>query len=231
MNRAIYTTLEITKMNPILRAGLIATTLLAAPAAAHAGLILAVSQDSSSSANLNALSPGEQVKFDVSLSGLDIASNQQIGTLGATLAFDSNLLGMPLSIVPGSIVPDTSAFLTSPAAGIADASYSDVFSSTNESIATNGLFFQFTVVAQSVFGSGNLSVSFVDAFDPNFNSIPISSGPELSFQVTPQSGAVPEPGTFFLLASAAVLLTFCQVRLTFVKNVAGRLGRDYTCVD
>jgi hypothetical protein len=159
---------------------------------------------------------GRQVTFDVTLSGLDVAGNQQIGTLGATLSFDANLLGTPLSIGAGSIVPDTSAFLISPGAGVADASYSEAFSSTSASITTNGLFFQFTVVAQSDLGSGNISFSFVDAFDPNFNSLSISGGPELPFQVISQ--AVPEPGTLFLAASGAVLLALRQARRRLLRD-------------
>src|SRR5438045_1694307 len=108
-------------MHQMFRIGLIAIALLAIVLPARADLTLTVSEAASSTANLNALTPGESVTLDVTLSGL---TTESIGFLGATLNFDASLLGTPLSITPGSIVPfDTSGFLTGPGPGVADASY------------------------------------------------------------------------------------------------------------
>src|SRR5205823_7657882 len=115
-------------MHRIARVALIAIALLAIAQPARADLLLTVTEDASSTADLNALTPGQQVTFDVTLSGL---TTETIGTLGATLNFEETLLGTPLSITPGSIVPDASAFLPGPGPGVADGSYSFHFSSSS----------------------------------------------------------------------------------------------------
>ena len=89
-----HTILWSTKMNRIMRVGLIFTALLAAVPRARAGLILTVAKDPSSSANLNALAPGDQVTLDITLSGLDVPNNQYKSVRsGATLSFDLNSSG------------------------------------------------------------------------------------------------------------------------------------------
>jgi hypothetical protein len=100
-------------MHRIIAIALLASAWLLQGPSARADLQLSITQDPSSTADLNALTPGEQVTFDVTLSGLDVAGGQTIGTLGGTVTFDQSLLGTALSITAGGIVPDPTGFLNS----------------------------------------------------------------------------------------------------------------------
>jgi hypothetical protein len=196
-------------MRRISRIALMAMALLVFAQPARADLLLTASEDPSSTANLNALTPGQQVTFDVNLSGL--TGGQQIGTLGATLIFDQNLLGTPLAINPGAIIPDTSGFVTSPGGGVADASYSFIFANSSAPITSNGGFFTFTVAAQNTSGSGSVSFSFVGASDTSFNNITINAGSALPFQVVATS-TVPEPSSFLVVVFVGTVVSMCQGR-------------------
>jgi len=210
-----HITFQDNNMSPISRIALICIALLAIAQPARADLLLAVSQDPSSTADLNALTPGEQVAFDVTLSGL--TTGQQIGTLGATLVFDPSLLGAPLSVTPGAIVPDITGFLTAPvpSPGVADASYEFLFANSLAPITSNGVFFQFTVAAQGPAASGSISFQYVDAYDTSNSDIPINGGPALPFQVVT---SVPEPNTLLVVAFVGSLLSIRHVRLWLRRN-------------
>jgi hypothetical protein len=155
----------------------------------------------------------------VNLSGLDVASGQTLGSLEGTVAFNGSLVGQPLSIFPGAIVPDSSGFLTALNPGIADASYASALSNTGDLITANGSFFSFTVVVQpGVTGSGVLSFDpsnggFVAAFDSNLNPLTIASGPDLPFSVG-AAAAVPEPHT---LVMAVIALAIIPARVGFAR--------------
>ncbi len=189
-------------------------------------LALTVVQDPSSTANLNALTAGQSVTFDVNLSGLDIANGQALGSLEGTVAFDGSLLGQPVSISPGSIV-DPTGFLPASNPGLADGSYLYLFSDSNALITQNGTFYSFTVVVQpGVTGSGALSLDpsnggYVAAFDANLNPVNIGFGPDQPFTVG-AAAAVPEPGTATLVVIA---LTTILARLGFARLRARQVVR------
>jgi hypothetical protein len=184
-------------------------------------LTLGVMQDPGSHADLNSLVAGQSVTFDVTLSGLDVVGGQTLGSLLGTVAFDGTLLGQPLSITAGPIVPDPTGFLSAPAPGVADASYLALFSVSGAVIAGNGTFFIFTVVVQSnVTGSGSLSLDpasggYVAAFDANNNPVDITAGPGLSFTVG--EAAVPEPRS---LAMAMIALALIPARVGLKRLLA-----------
>jgi hypothetical protein len=199
-------------------AGLACGALLAAQPCMAGGLTLSVVEDPSSTADLSKLTAGQSVTFDVNLSGLDVAGGQTLGTLGGTVAFDGSLLGQPVSISPGAVVPDLSGFLPALASGTADASYLSLFSNSGDLITANDTFFSFTVVVQpSVTGSGVLSLDpsnggYVAAFDSNFNPLTIASGPDLPFSVG--AAAVPEPHTLIM---AVIALAIISTRVGFAR--------------
>jgi hypothetical protein len=180
-----------------------------------ASLTLTVVQDPSSTADLSALTAGESVTFHVNLSGLDVANGQTLGTLEGTVAFDGSLLGQPSSILPGSIVPDASGFVTAANPGLADATYSSLFSNSGELITANGTLYEFTVVVQPVVaGSGVLSLDpsnggFVAAFDASNNPVTIAFGPDLPFTVG--APAVPEPSSLVVFAAAGSIVVLARV--------------------
>jgi hypothetical protein len=194
--------------------------MLASQACMASSLTLSVVQDPSSHADLSALMAGQSVTFDVNLSGLDVTGGQTLGSLGGTVAFDDTLLGQPLSISPGAVVPDRSGFLTAPvpASGMADASYVSLFSTSGDLITVNGTFFSFTLVVQpGVTGSGVLSLNpsnrgFVAAFDANNNPVAIAPGADLFFSVG--AAAVPEPHT---LVMAVIALAIIPARVGFAR--------------
>ena len=194
--------------------GLACGALLAAQPCMAGGLTLSVVEDPSSTADLSALMAGQSVTFDVNLSGLDVAGGQTLGSLGGTVSFDGTLLGQPLSISPGAVVPDPSGFLTAVNPGLADASYYFGFSNSNSLITSNGTFYSFTVVVQpSVTGSGILSLDFVAASDANSNPInDIAPGTDLPFSVG--AAAVPEPDT---LVMTVIALAIILARVGFAR--------------
>jgi len=187
---------------------------------------LTVVQDPSSHADLNALTAGESVTFDVNLLGLDVLNGQTLGTLEGTVVFNGSLLGQPLSISPGTIVPDISGFLTAASAGVSDATYSSLFSNSNALITTNGTFFSFALVVQpGVTGPGILSLDpnnggFVGAFDANNDPVDITFGADLPFLVG--SSAVPEPSTGVIVVIA---LTLMLARAVFARACGSRVFR------
>jgi hypothetical protein len=176
-------------------------------------LTLSVVQDPNSHADLSALAPGQSVTFDANLSGLDQAGGQALGSLEGTVAFDGSLLGQPLSMSSGTIVPDPTRFFTAANPGVADATYYFGFSVSQSPITTNGTFFVFTVEVQpGASGSGVLSLDpsnggFVAAFDLNDNAVDIAAGADLPFTVG--GAAVPEPASFATTAlGLAVVLAW-----------------------
>ena len=205
-------------MRHLLRIQLLGIAAMLASQPCMGSLTLSVVQDPSSNADLSALTAGQSITFDVNLAGLDVANGQTLGSLEGTVSFDGTLLGQPLSISPGAVVPDPSGFLTTVNPGLADASYYFGFSNSNSLITSNGTFYSFTVVVQpSVTGSGILSLDpsnggFVAAFDANSNPVDIAPGADLPFSVG--AAAVPEPDT---LVMAVIALAIILARVGFAR--------------
>jgi hypothetical protein len=203
-------------MKLVIVAGLAMASLVSPPCMAS-GLVLTVVQDPSSTIPLNDLNAGQSVMFDVNLSGLDVAGGQTIGTLGGTVVFSANLLGTPTVLASGPIVPDPTGFLSSISGGVADSTYSIVFSNSGSAITANGTFFTFDVTVQpKVAGSGVFSLNpsqggFLDAFDANGNPLAIEAGTDLPFTVL--GAAVPEPSTLLMMGIGLITILGLRRRL------------------
>ena len=173
---------------------------LASGVCAHASLQLSLSSDAP---DLNNLTVGNAVTFDVVLSGL--TPGDSLDYLAATVTYTDGPLSEPV-ITPGSIV-DPTGFLSTTGPGLADGSYDMWFSFTGDPITANGTFFSFEVSAESA-GSGTVSFDFVDSMgvDGSFLALEtVVPGPDLPFTVV-DSGEIPEPCSVLVWAG---LLSFC----------------------
>jgi hypothetical protein len=169
-----------------------------AASGARAGLTLSVAAES---ADLSHLSLGQDVRFDVLLSGLN--TGDQLDYLAGTVTFDSSLLGSATKVTAGAIVPDPTGFVSAGFAGAADAFYDAVFFSvTNTPISSNGVFYSFDVVTQQP-GSGSLAFDLTSLAASDGTNIPVSlsAGPALPFTIL-GAASVPEPNSLVLAVSA-----------------------------
>ena len=83
---------------------------------------------STTAPDLNNLTVGQKVTFDVNLSGIGSAADN-LDFLAATVKFDGSLLGTS-TITPGGIVPDLTGFQSTAKAGLADANYDSLFAAS-----------------------------------------------------------------------------------------------------
>ena len=165
----------------------------------------------SSSENLAALPVGEDVWFQVQVSGL--SEGQKLSYLSAIVSYSGTLVDN-FMITPGAILPNASYF-TVPFEATntgTDATY-DAIDSPNPSddhVASNGVFYQFKTKVQTP-GSGMFQITdayaaegldFLDTgVSPAFGS--------LAFQTV----STPEPATWaMLLVMAATLGSYCFVK-------------------
>jgi hypothetical protein len=170
---------------------------IAAPAKA---LMLSVSSPDDTSN----LSVGQTFTVDVNLSGL--APGQQLDYLnGSALFTNSVLLSSPVSVTPGSIVPNPlstpSDFTTNTLPGEADATFNTASASPAYQISNDGVFFAFQLTALHK-GAGSIyinsqTVAAGQASDGNVSTatsitVPTLVCDNLSFNVT----SVPEPRGF-----------------------------------
>jgi hypothetical protein len=163
-----------------------------------------------SPSDLNQLTVGQQVQFNVSLQG--ISTNEFLFVLDTRELFPSNLFA-PVSLTPsqpgtGSVF-DTSAQVSSflvgdqrgptfLGAGIAQGNFSDTFPTPTQAIDQDGLYYSFTLQAIAA-GSGVIS------FDPagtlyasgltGFNLAPLPTGGPLQFTITAGTAVIPEPSS------------------------------------
>ncbi len=195
-------------MKKIIAGVLGAFAALFGPPAAWAGPI---SLSLSSASDVNQLAVGQTVTFDVVLSGIDPSDPSTfLSFLAANVKEDTALLSAPIAVTPGTAVPEPLNFDGEPLPdGSADAFYDSGFSTPASSpIAGNGIFFSFTVTAQSV-GTGTISFT-PDSVAATFASDLVQNdqfAPDttpLTFTVLGQAAAVPAPGALALLLSAAV---------------------------
>jgi hypothetical protein len=195
-------------MKKLLVALLAALAPLGALAPAQAG---SYSLSLSSPADVNHLTVGQSVTFDVNLSGVDPAvMGTFLSYLAATVEYDSTLLG-PSTVIAGAIVLDADPAnftgtgfpsLTNKADAFYDSSFPDPLSAP---IFESGTFFSFTVMTLAA-GDGTISFESAaatlatdpiqtDQFTPDTSS--------LSFHI--ETSAVPEPSSHVLLLSAALV--------------------------
>lgn len=188
---------------------LLSLTLLAGPVAAGFALTL------SSPDNLSNLTVGQQVTFQVTLSGAD-ASNT-LDELQTDITWLSNVFSVsPSNIIPGSIVPDLTGFSgTSVANTISASGLYDNFATTvipGPSISSSGLFFSVIVKAATA-GAGSVTLANQTGFQ-GFNQITIADntpGGGLDFTISP-AAAVPAPPGMILAGSGAFLLLLGRLR-------------------
>lgn len=146
----------------------------------------------SSAASLNDLTVGQTVRINVDLSGLD--PGDELIYLAATIEFDPAMLGTPLAIQAGAVVPNplSPAFVTASSAGLADGNYISL--SPTENVTNNGVFYSFDVKVQQA-GAGALRFQFVDSEGFNAgNPLPkVVPGGGLAFRTGTTGNVVPEP--------------------------------------
>ena len=178
-----------------------ATALLILSQTCEAGLLITLSHNA---ADLNNLSVGQTVRFDVSLNGLGVMGNPtELSNLNVDVLFSSVLFGTPTLVTAGSIIPDaTNTFTPVSNPGGAGAIFDNILLMPPDptvTIDSDGLFFSFLVTAQAT-GSGFVLLDPpASGFDANNDPITIDSSESLSYRIT-----VPEPSTLFLVCLAMV---------------------------
>jgi hypothetical protein len=140
-------------MKNTLMIGLAATSLLLG---AQPCLARYMASLSTTAPDLNNLTVGQKVTFDVNLSGIGSPADN-LDFLAATVKFDGSLLGTS-TITPGGIVPDLTGFQSTSKTGLADANYDTLFATSGKPIASNGTFYFFDATVQGT-GSGRVSSS------------------------------------------------------------------------
>jgi len=151
-------------------------------------------------ADLLGLTPGQTATIDVLVAGLD--TGDELEFLAATIEYDGTIFGTPV-ITGGPIIPDLAGFLGIEDPGLADGSFDAIFTTSGtDTIADNGLFFSFELMAQAE-GEGFIEFTFVDAlgFTAAFEPIDgASSGSAVPYRV------VPEPTAAALLMATGMLV-------------------------
>jgi len=179
-----------------------ATAFLILVQTCEAGLILTLTHNAP---DLNNLTVGQTVQFDVSLSGLgDLGNPAELSNLNVDVAFSALLFGTPTLVSEGPIVPDpVDTFTAVSNAGGAGAIFDNIFLTPPAvTINSNGVFFSFQVVAQAN-GSGIVSMDPpASGFDENNDPITIDSTSSLAYRII----ATPEPSTL-VLACMAIAMT------------------------
>ncbi len=168
----------------------------------------------STAANLLVLQVGEDVSFQVRLSGLE--AGQELTLLAATVRYSEGMLGEPSLLWAGEILPqpleDPAYFVPSIDAGLADGTFYTFSPESAHHILSEGVFFSFTVEAVGV-GSGQMWFEFADAlqYNPDLLGEPISAEPALGLPL--DFIVVPEPAPWLMaLAAAVVVLLMLRMR-------------------
>jgi hypothetical protein len=191
------------------------------PTAVEAGPTLNLS----SPANLSALTVGQKVEIDVSLTGLAVGTDF-IFVLDSQVLFSSTLFS-PIAdpnnssgLTPGPgffFDPSQTANFnaaSSLSAGIATGDFSDLSPNSSFAINENGIYFSFILQATAA-GSGSISFDAANtnyaADDTGFALASLPTGGSLSYTIAP--AAVPEPSSIALVAAGiAALGTWARAR-------------------
>jgi hypothetical protein len=198
-------------------AALVVTCLLASWEC-RADIALSVS---STTPDLNNLSVGQTVSFDVKVSGLN--AGDFIDYIPVTLNFDGTLLTLS-GLNPGAIIPDTGGFSSGPpvitpqaAIGLVTAQYDDLNLNPPPTffspITSNGTFFSFSLVTQQA-GQGTVSFDSTSlvgliASDVAGNPLGGTTGADVSFNIVASAIPTPEPATLIHLGTAAAVGLLC----------------------
>jgi hypothetical protein len=171
---------------------------------------------------LMALTPGDSARIDVGLTGL--GAGEQLVSLTGSVLFPAALLGTPLSISPGPIIPYVSDFLDAPFAGRADGTLIPAFDPANPDpthwISQNGVFYSFRVQAQAA-GSGVFTLDpealAAQQYDPQAPPLPmlrdVTAGAALPFDIS-TIAVIPAPPALGL-----ALLGWAIIRRKFGRTI------------
>jgi hypothetical protein len=185
--------------------GLIAMLLTAE--ASFGGFVVSLS--SSSSGNPIILSAGQSITIDVVVSGIENISNP-LELLGVTTVFDAVSLGAPFSSSFGSIVPNPSNGTLSVGSGNVAGLYDTLIPSegTDLPISANGMFYQFTLTAQSVATTVDSVISISNAEYSNANGDFMADlGAGINVRVL---GVVPEPSSWLIMSVLGIGFAFAR---------------------
>lgn len=180
----------------------------------------------SSPNDLMHLTPGDTAVIDVSLAGL--TPGGQLVSLTGSVLFPDSLLGTPLSISPGAIVPDATDFLDAPLAGQADGAFLVIpGSDPSHNVSQNGGFYSFTVQAQAA-GSGTFALNplalLAEQYDPQNPLLPllreVLAGEALPFTISASGGPGGGTGTV-IPAPPALGLAFLGLILLRRRRLPG----------
>jgi hypothetical protein len=183
----------------------------------------------SSPSNLSALTVGQKVEIDVSLSGLPSPNNVTdfIFNLNTKILFSSSLFqaipdpttasGLTAATTAGSVffnsvqgplqVANFQA-QSSLAAGSANGNFSESPNPASGAIGLNGLYYSFMLMAKAA-GSGSISfdptpgANQYAANETSFNFAPLPTAGNLSFTIT--QTAVPEPRSIVLVVLSVAI--------------------------
>jgi MYXO-CTERM domain-containing protein len=102
--------------------------------------------------------------------------------------------------------------LAGPSAGVADAFYDDLFTSSGTPITANGLFFSAQFTAMSV-GTGTFAFTDLSGFQ-GFNPVTVVNGtPDgLAYTITEQVSPAPAPSSLLLAGVGVALLGLLRLR-------------------
>lgn len=170
-----------------------------APPLSEGAIISITSQD-----DLNNLIVGQEVTFDLVLSGLGAC--EELSALGAVVEYNKSIFGSPTILTAMPIVPDVDGFWGDvfpdefPAAVISGL-YEALFANNYDLVVSDGVFFSFTLTALQP-GTGEISLTDAYIYQDGIDlpAWELSSPVALPFTVNAASeGAVPEPSTLVTL--------------------------------
>ena len=173
-----------------------------------------VSLSSSPSGNPVILSAGQTLTIDVLVSGID--PMDPLDSLGVTTLFDSVSLGAPVSSSFGLIVFNPGSGFLTVGSGNVTGLY-DIFipsGGVDPPISVNGMFYQFTLTAQSVATTVDSVISIFNAeyFTTSGGPFTADIGADISVRVLGSSSVVPEPSSWLVMSVLGIGLAFARKR-------------------
>jgi hypothetical protein len=165
------------------------------------------------------LTVGQTFTVDVSVESL--SPGQDLTELSGTAFYNSALLGSPMSLTPGAIVPSPlfspTDFTSSTSPGLATGTFDTLGTLPADQITANGVFFTFQLKVLAA-GSGIININPATLTAGLYNSADVADATALSAVVCDNlnytATSVPEPHTWIsgLLAGTAGLFMISRVR-------------------
>ena len=167
------------------------------------------------------LSAGQTITVDVLVSGIDLdpfsmSFTGPLDSLGVTTLFDSVSLGAPVSSSFGLIVFNPGSGFLTVGSGNVTGLY-DIFipsGGVDPPISVNGMFYQFTLTAQSVATTVDSVISIFNAeyFTTSGGPFTADIGADISVRVLGSSSVVPEPSSWLVMSVLGIGLAFARKR-------------------